>query len=229
MTDISLTLYMNEQLDLTPTEFKRYKATEIDWNLRLACLGGPRGVGKSIMVLQHILEMQETEKSLYVSADHSFFTTHSLIEVADEFVKDVGEHLYIDEVHKHDGWSRELKQIYDTHPSLKVFVIGSSILDLLKVEADLSRRMVIIDQNAPYKPEATALANEIRVSRNDIPEYLFYMEQAGMLGQLRDTTGGMRGLGKVEKVFLGNTNVVRDVIEYVAGNIIPLWAFGLLY
>ena len=28
-----------------------------------------------------------------------------------------------------------------------------------------------------------------------------------MIGQLRDNTGGMRGLGKVEKVYLDNTNI----------------------
>ena len=66
----------------------------------------------------------------------------------------------------------------------------------------------IIASNVPYKPEATGLANEIKVSRNDIPTYLLYMEKAGMIGQLRDETGGMRGLGKTEKVYLDNTNII---------------------
>lgn len=34
------------------------------------------------------------------------------------------------------------------------------------------------------------------------------MEKAGMIGQLRDQTGGMRGLGKTEKVYLDNTNMI---------------------
>ena len=68
--------------------------------------------------------------------------------------------------------------------------------------------LTIIAGNVPYKPEATALANEIKVSRNDISTFLLYMEKAGMIGQLRDETGGMRGLGKVEKVFLDNTNFI---------------------
>lgn len=49
---------------------------------------------------------------------------------------------------------------------------------------------------------------EIKVSRNDIPSYLLYMEKAGMISQLRDQTGGMRGLGKTEKVYLDNTNLI---------------------
>jgi hypothetical protein len=37
------------------------------------------------------------------------------------------------------------------------------------------------------------------------------MERAGMLSQLRDTTKGIRGLGKVEKVFLDNTNLMYNL------------------
>ncbi len=388
--DRTLQTYMKELLSQVDNAFQRYKYNQIDWNLRLVCLTGPRGVGKSTMVLQHIANNPQ-ENALYVSADHSYFTTHTLIELADEFVKDGGEHLYIDEVHKYTGWSRELKQIYDTHPGLKVFVTGSSILDLLDGEADLSRRMVIdhmyglslreylkmvhhvevpifslqeilegkahmgsiqhplpyfkeylrkgyypftsegafytrleqiirqtveadivqyahislstgrkilqmlriMSANVPYKPEAQALANELKISRNVIPDYLAYLERAGMIGMLRDNTCGMRGLGKMEKVYIDNTNmlyamvgeeveignlretffynqtrvvhnvaasresdfcignytfevggrkkgkkqiqdipnsfVVRDDIEYAVDNIIPLWAFGLMY
>lgn len=47
----------------------------------------------------------------------------------------------------------------------------------------------------------------IGVSRNVLPDYFLYMEQAGMIGQLRDDTGGIRGIGKVEKVYLDNTSL----------------------
>ena len=72
----------------------------------------------------------------------------------------------------------------------------------------LRRMLSIIAGNVPYKPEATGLANEIKVNRNDIPTYLLYMEKAGMIGQLRDETGRMRGLGKTEKVYLDNPNLI---------------------
>jgi hypothetical protein len=52
-----------------------------------------------------------------------------------------------------------------------------------------------------------SLATVIGVSRNILPDYFVYMEKAGMIGQLRDNTGGLRGLGKVEKVYLDNTNL----------------------
>ena len=77
--DITLINYMEEQLRLTPTEFKRYKYRELPWEARLVGLMGPRGVGKSTMVLQHIKEQDEEtrRRSIYVSADHSYFLTHT--------------------------------------------------------------------------------------------------------------------------------------------------------
>jgi len=328
MIEASLLQYMQEQLRLTSLNFKRYLYNKIDWNKRLLCITGSRGVGKSTMVKQHIIETPE-EHNLYISADHSYFTTHSLIELADEFVKEGGEHLYIDEIHKYEGWSREIKQIYDTHPALKVLITGSSILDLLDGEADLSRRMVmqhlyglsfreylefihqitvrvysleeilagkaqpdviphplplfrqylrtgyypfsiegdfydrmqnvirqtmesdiphyakmspstgrklrrmlsIIAQNAPYKPEAQSLANELQISRNNVPDYLLYMEKAEMIGQLRDDTGGMRGLGKIEKVYLGNTNIQYTLVGEKAeiGNVRETFFYNQLH
>lgn len=306
--DITLINYMKEQLELVSLAFKRYNYDKLPWEARLVGLMGPRGVGKSTLILQHIKSKspEEQAKSLYVSADHSYFTTSTLIETANQFVREGGEWLYIDEVHKYEGWSQELKQIYDSHPGLHVFFTGSTILDIIDGEADLSRRVILFDMqglsfreylemfhgiktpirsledilngkteieglqhpiplfnqylregyypfskegffqqrlqqvirltmevdipqyanmspatgkklrrmlsiiasNVPYKPEATGLANEIKVSRNDIPTYLLYMEKAGMIGQLRDETGGMRGLGKTEKVYLDNTNII---------------------
>ena len=306
--DITLINFMQQQLSQINSSFKRYMYDKLPWEARLVGLMGPRGVGKSTMVLQHIKEQPEEvkAKSLYVSADNSYFLTHTLWETAAQFVREGGQWLYIDEVHKYDNWSKELKQIYDSHPELHVFFTGSSILDIMEGEADLSRRVLlfqmqglsfreylelfhgikspvrslddvlrgnvqidglphplplfshylkegyypfskegyflqrlqqviqftmendiphfanmtpatgrklhrmlgIIAANVPYKPEATALANELKVSRNYIPTYLAYMEKAGMIGQLRDQTGGMRGLGKAEKVYLDNTNLI---------------------
>lgn len=46
------------------------------------------------------------------------------------------------------------------------------------------------------------------VSRNILPEWLVYMEKAGLIMQLRDETGGIRGLGKVDKVYLDNPSLM---------------------
>lgn len=143
MIDDSLYSYMREMLDRTPVLFNRYKYALIDWNSRLVGITGPRGIGKSTMVLQYIREHQKDGYHLYVSADHIYFSTHSLVDLADTFVKEGGTNLYIDEVHKYKGWSRELKQIYDVHSELHMVFTGSSVLDIQKGEGDLSRRVLM--------------------------------------------------------------------------------------
>lgn len=297
--------YMDGQLAKVPADFVRYKYAEINWESRLVGLVGPRGVGKSTMVLQRITKTPENT-SLYVSADNLYFTHNTLVALADAFVKEGGTHLYIDEVHKYEGWSRELKQVYDTHPDLHVVFTGSSVLDIRRGEADLSRRalmyamqglsfreylelfhhvvgrtytleeilahdvalegvehplplfrdylhqgyypfalegnfaermqmvvaqtlevdipqyadmrastarklahmLTILSHLVPYKPVAEALATEIGVSKNNVPDYLVYLERAGLLGLLRDDTAGMRALGKVEKAYLDNPSLM---------------------
>lgn len=306
MTDFNLITYMKEELRRTPTSFLRYMYNRILWQARMIGLVGPRGVGKSTMVKQHILRQPDRERWLYISADNLYFYNHTLTGLADEWVKENGEHLIIDEVHKYKGWSRELKQIYDTHPELQIIFTGSSILDIHQGAADLSRRalvfqmqglsfreylkmskdielptysleeilnqkvelpldfhplpyfreylskgyypfseqpgyelllqqimnqtlevdipqyagmnvstsrklarlLAILSESAPYKPNMSNLTVELKVSKNDLPDYLVYLEKAGMISQLRDETGGFRGLGKVEKIFIDNTNLM---------------------
>ena len=389
--NIQLTQFMQSQVAQVPMGFHRYLFDHINWQRQMFAIVGPRGIGKSTMFLQYIKEHQQQEKLFYVSADHTYFANHTLTDLADEFVREGGHRLFIDEIHKYPNWSRELKQIYDGHPDLHVAITGSSVLDITKGETDLSRRVLIymlqglsfreylqlfhqiktpvcsletilqgqatienvnhplplfndylrhgyypfgndpdfqalinqvvgqtmetdipqfanmnpstgyklkkllaiIAQSVPFKPVMDKLANIVGTSRNLLPDYFLYMEKAGMIGQLRNTTGGIRGLGKVEKVYLDNPNlafvlgsdntevgnvretffynqmrvnhdvvssricdfeingmtfevggrnkgmqqiagasngyVVRDDIEYAAGNVIPLWSFGLNY
>ena len=306
MIDNALIEFIHEQLTATSTDFVRHTYDKIDWSLRMLGLVGPRGVGKSTLVKQHIIFEKEHQKALYISADHSYFAQHTLLDVASSWIKESGTHLYIDEIHKYENWSTELKNIYDGHPSLRVVFTGSSILDLLKGQADLSRRAVmytmqglsfreylemfhnikipkykleevienkvdntllphplplfrqylqdgyypfsiegafrsrldqtitqtlesdipqyasmsvstgrklrrlmgIVAQSVPFKPEYSSIANAIGVSRNVLPDYFLYMERTGLIGQLRDETGGLRSLGKVEKVYLDNTNMM---------------------
>ncbi|MDZ7604637.1 MAG: AAA family ATPase [Cyclobacteriaceae bacterium] len=72
-----------------------------------------------------------------------YFAENKLFDLADDFYKNAGEYLFIDEIHKYKDWSRELKNIYDSFPTLKIVFTGSSVLDILKGSADLSRRAII--------------------------------------------------------------------------------------
>lgn len=311
--------FFKKKLAETPTEFRRYKYSDIKWNGRSFGVVGPRGVGKSTMLLQYIKENLSVGDTLYVSADHLYFTSHSLVELADDFAKMGGAHLFIDEIHKYPGWSRELKQIYDSHSDLQIVISGSSILDIYDGMSDLSRRvpiyemqglsfreylhlfhgivvssynldeilahkaelpgikhplvyfrdylkrgyypfgkddefemellqvinqtleidipqyakmnasvcrklkqlLVLISESVPFKPVMQKLADVIGTSRNNIPDYLSYMERAGLVTQLRDDTGGIRGLGKVEKLYLDNPNLIYSLsgIQSDVGNI----------
>lgn len=130
--------FFNRKLQRTPTDFLRYRYHQIKWNGRAFGLVGPRGVGKSTMLLQYIKLNLDVRDTLYVSADHLYFSEHKLVDLADRFVKMGGKHLFVDEIHKYDGWSRELKQIYDSYDDLQLIISGSSILDIYKGMADLS-------------------------------------------------------------------------------------------
>lgn len=306
MVDYALIEFMEERLKATKATFRRYMYDRINWDAHMVGLTGPRGVGKSTMMLQYMLSQPSRKDMLYVAADHMWFANHSLVELADSFVKDGGKWLCIDEVHRYSGWSRELKQIYDGHPSLRVVFTGSSVLDINRGESDLSRRALmyhmqglsfreylaifhnievptyslqqivsgearvespehplplfreylatgyypfaiegdlaqrlnqvvsltvetdilsyadmkaatarklkqmlgVIAESAPYKPSLENLSQEVKVSKNNISDYLVWLERAGMIGLLRDDTSGMRSLGKIEKVYIDNPTLM---------------------
>ena len=131
-----------KKISATQIDFTRNYEYEINWNARLICIRGARGVGKSTLLLQHIKRTfsDNLSKALYVSLDNLYFTEHTLIELAEEFFKKGGTHLFLDEVHKYPDWSRTIKNLYDDYLELNVVITGSSLLEILNARADLSRR-----------------------------------------------------------------------------------------
>ena len=294
----------------TNLDFKRYLYHEIEWDNRMIGIIGPRGVGKTTLMLQFVKEKLNSQDALYVSVDDLFFGENRLYDVAESFYVNAGKHLFIDEIHKYQDWSRELKNIYDSFPQLKIVFTGSSVLDILKGSADLSRRAVIyqlqglsfreylnlfhqktfqaysleqiianevrlegiehplplfkdylkrgyypfglekelsirlgqiivqtlesdipqhanltistsrklmrllsiIAQSVPFKPNFSKISETLGVSRNSLEDYFSYLEKAGLITQLRDSTKGIRGLGKVDKVYLDNTNIAYNLM-----------------
>ena len=132
----------NNQLDRTITSFVRYPQYTIRWDARLNAILGARGVGKTTLLFQHIKLSGQRDVSLVVFADDIYFAHHTILDLADDFYKNGGKYLYIDEVHKYANWSTEIKNIYDQIPGLNIVYTGSSILDLEKGGADLSRRQL---------------------------------------------------------------------------------------
>lgn len=312
----------------TDTNFFRYIYNEINWKNRMIGLIGPRGVGKTTLVLQYIKQNLNLDNTLYVTAEDFYFADNKLIDLADAFVKLGGKYLFIDEIHKYKEWAKELKLIYDYHSELNVVFTGSSILDIKKGASDLSRRTVmynmqglsfreylklfhnidvntytleeiinnkidikeiehplplfndylkqgyypfaldedfdlklqqiinqtlevdiplfagmnvstgrklkqllaIISNSVPFKPNMTSIATMLSASRNNIVDYCMYIEEAGMIAQLRDTTNGIRSLGKVDKIYLDNTNLIYSLAGNTSniGNIRETFFFNQL-
>lgn len=294
------------RLQNTPTEYVRDIHDKILWESRLVAILGARGVGKSTLVLQHIKLHEDAVATLYVSADDLYFSTHTLVELAGQFYREGGKALYIDEIHKYKNWSTEIKNIYDTYATLRVGYTGSSILDLEKGGADLSRRkleyrlpglsfreylaigkgiripahtleqvvqnkidfpyaehrpvalfkeylkegyypyfqesgyylrllsvinqvvdndipafaemttstaqklkklLYIVAQSVPFKPNYSKLARDLNINRNMVADLMVYLEKAQLINILRDDTHGISALGKVDKIYLNNTNL----------------------
>lgn len=306
-------------LNLTDTTFVRYLHDRIDWSSRMIGITGPRGVGKTTMLLQHIKRYLPVDNTLFVNADDIYFAEHRLFDLASEFYKYGGKHLYIDEIHKYQDWSKELKMIYDYFPDLQVVFTGSSILEIYKGNADLSRRVLsyylqglsfreylamakniylpvytlseilglkvempeterplalfkeyiekgyypffsdpgyeirlrnivnttvendipayanlnpastkkirqllyVISKSIPFKPNFTKIGQMIDLHRNQVADFMFYLEKAGIIAQSREKTEGVRQLGKVEKTYMDNTNLAYALSDNIPeiGNI----------
>ena len=126
-----------------PLKFKRYLWNRIDWSNRLILVTGARGVGKTTLVLQYIkTQYGITDEVLYVSANDLYFTINTIVDLSVDFVNRGGKHLFIDEIQKYPNWSNEIKIIYDQYPELKITITGSSTLEIIKGDGDLSRRAV---------------------------------------------------------------------------------------
>lgn len=137
--------YQINLLRQVDNKFYRSVYGKIDWSNRMIGLKGPRGTGKTTIMLQQIkYHVDKMQNALYVTMEHPhFYNRGSLFELALEFYQYGGRYLFIDEVHKYENWSRELKVIYDGFPELKIVFSASSALNIFKGEADLSRRVII--------------------------------------------------------------------------------------
>ncbi|NLJ43160.1 MAG: AAA family ATPase [Bacteroidales bacterium] len=139
-----LTEKFYKKLSAVSLTFIRSAMNQINWNARLIGIKGARGVGKTTLLLQYIKINFELDPSvLYVSLDDIWFSENKISDLADRFVKQGGRMLFLDEVHKYPGWSREIKNIYDDYPELKIVFTGSSLLEIINAGADLSRRAII--------------------------------------------------------------------------------------
>ena len=132
----------------TSMDIVRDQMNQIHWNAQIISIMGPKGVGKSTLLRQYVKRNYQIgdRRALYCSADSVDFSTRSLVELAEQFFINGGELLIVDEIHKYkpgtSDWSKEVKEIYELFPKLKLIVSGSSLLKLKEGDADLSRRAI---------------------------------------------------------------------------------------
>ena len=127
-----------------PTDIIRETMNTINWEKQLVAIRGSRGVGKTTLMRQYIKQKYgiSAGEALYCVMDSIYFTSHSLLDLAERFHQMGGKHLFLDEVHRYPTWSREIKEIVDLYPDLKITFTGSSLIQILNADADLSRRVL---------------------------------------------------------------------------------------
>ena len=131
-------------LEAVPGEFHRYLFSSLDISNNLVGLIGPRGVGKTTLMLQFIKErLDNTEQAFYFSADHIYFSNYTVFDFVQLLYETESiRYFFIDEIHKYSNWVQELKNINDSFPDLHIVFSGSSSIDLSRGAYDLSRRAI---------------------------------------------------------------------------------------
>lgn len=132
----------NRKINQISLTYKRPLYYQINWDNRLIGIKGPKGVGKSTLILQHIKEnFHDRSKVLYVSLDNMWFSSNDLFDLVEYHYTHGGTHIFLDEIHKYKKWQDCIKNIYDDYPDLHIVYTGSSILKLKSGDGDLSRRL----------------------------------------------------------------------------------------
>ena len=150
--------------------YKRSLYKEIDFDDKLIALFGARGVGKTTMLFQYLLELQAQKKNvLYISLDYPFLSGVDLLEIVEEFVESGGEYLLLDEVHRYNDFSAYLKTIYDMF-DVKVIFTSSSATAILNAKSDLSRRATLYNLNGFSFREFLEVKHNIELQSYSIEE-----------------------------------------------------------
>lgn len=142
-----ITQLSQELIKIKSKQYRRFFIQETRLTEQLTILVGQRGVGKTTILIQYLLDYAHGDlfspKILYVQADHFLLGRMRLYEIAREFELMGGKLIVFDEIHKYPGWLMELKSIYDTFPNLRVIASGSCALEITKGSHDLSRRALV--------------------------------------------------------------------------------------
>lgn len=185
-------------LEATKLTTYRYLYSQFNTNNRLTGIIGPRGVGKTTLILQYIKNNWTSfDAVLYFSADHLYFSKTTLLEFVHEtHLQDKVQYYFIDEIHKYKNWNQELKNIYDSYPNVKVIFSGSSSIDLVKGTYDLSRRVKL------YHLEGLSLREYLNFKNNKNYEPIVFADM-------------LKDYNKLDPKLSLIEGIKRDFIEYL--------------
>ncbi len=185
----------NRKISAISLDYKRPLYHRINWDNRLIGIRGPKGVGKSTLILQHIKEsFPDRNKVLYVSLDNIWFTANGLTELVEYHYTHGGSHIFLDEVHRYKGWQQVIKNIYDDYPDLYIVYTGSSILRVKTADGDLSRRLRSYDMNGLSFREYLAFEGLMDYRTLELDEIL-----SDHISIASDITAGVKILPHFEK------------------------------
>ena len=209
-SDINSLLDISDRLVAEiPMDYRRYLYSQVDWKDRLICIKGPKGVGKTTLILQHIRECfgPRSGRAVYIPADHIWFSSHDILDAIEYFHTHGFTHVFIDEVHHLPEWSRVIKTITDCYPKMNVVYSGSSILKISKGDADLSRRQAVYCLKGLSFREFLSLETSLDIAP---------LPLCDLLGAHREIAGGICDRVKVLPFFekylkVGYYPLYRDV------------------
>lgn len=145
-------------------EYRRYIYDTIDFNDKMVGLFGARGVGKTTILFQYLKELElQNKKALYISLDYPFLSGVDLIDLVEKYASEGGEYLLLDEVHRYEDFSSNLKTIYDLF-DIKVIFTSSSATSILNARSDLSRRVTLYSLNGFSFREYLEFKHQIALS-----------------------------------------------------------------
>ncbi len=152
------------------SSFQRYLHDEMDWGQRLNIILGHRGTGKTTMMLQRLQSIES--QAIYLSLDDFYFEENRLVRTVENLYEKGVRHFFLDEVHRYAFWSKDLKNLHDSFTDIFMVATGSSILDLVEGQADLSRRAVEQNLAGLSFREFLSLSENVDFPRFELGEIL---------------------------------------------------------